>query len=127
MRRLWAHWEDGGIKLATTMTLLQHRREFPELYAEGDYQPLPAQGTHADELCAFARTQGPRSLIVAAARGPRGRQPGQFDADTALPVPEMLGRLRWRELLTGRTLAPGIGQLRAAELFADLPVAVLAA
>jgi (1->4)-alpha-D-glucan 1-alpha-D-glucosylmutase len=127
MRQLWAHWEDGGIKLATTMTLLHHRREFTELYAEGDYQPLPAQGMHADDLCAFTRTRGPSSLIVAVARGPRGRQPEQFDADTALPMPETLARLGWRELLTGRTLPPGIGQLGAADLFADLPVAVLVA
>jgi maltooligosyltrehalose synthase len=70
------------------------------------------------------RTRGPRSLIVAVARGP---QPEQFDAGTVLLIPETLSHLHWRELLTGRTLPPGLAQLGAADLFADLPVAVLAA
>ena len=139
MRHLWQHWHDGRIKLATIMTLLQHRRECPEVYAVGDYQPLTVQGATAasgatvaqggrdDELCAFARTHDAQVLVVAVARGARDRQPQQqFDAGAALLLPEALQRPRWRELLTGRTLAPAAGKLRAADLFSELPVAVLA-
>jgi (1->4)-alpha-D-glucan 1-alpha-D-glucosylmutase len=109
------------------MTLLQHRRASPELYADGDYQPLAASGAHADELCAFARTHGPQILIVAVARGSRRRQQQDFDDDSLLGVPEALRRRQWRELLTGRTLLLEAGQWRGSELFADLPAAVLVA
>jgi (1->4)-alpha-D-glucan 1-alpha-D-glucosylmutase len=126
LRQLWQHWHDGRIKLATIATLLQHRREVPDLYTEGDYQPLPALGAHAEELCAFARTHGPQVLIVAVARGSRRRQQPDFVDDTMVNVPEALHRRQWRELLTGRALQLASGQFRAAELFADLPVAVLA-
>lgn len=127
MRRLWHHWSDGRIKLATIMTLLQHRRAAAELYADGDYQPLAASGAHANELCAFARTHGPQILIVAVACGSRRRQQPGFDEDSVLGVPETLRRRQWRELLTGRTLMLEAGQWRGSELFADLPAAVLVA
>jgi (1->4)-alpha-D-glucan 1-alpha-D-glucosylmutase len=126
MRALWQHWCDGRIKLATTMTLLRHRRARPELYAEGDYQPLGALGAHADELCAYARTHTDEILIVAVARYSRRRQQQDFDADTLLVVPEALRRRQWRELLSGRVIELESEHLRAAELFADLPAAVLA-
>jgi (1->4)-alpha-D-glucan 1-alpha-D-glucosylmutase len=127
MRQLWQHWADGRIKLATIATLLRHRRDASELYTEGDYQPLPAVGAHAEELCAFARTRGPLLMIVAVARGSRRRQQPEFDDNTVLSVPEALHRRQWRELLTGRTLPPASGQFRATDLFADLPAAVLVA
>ena len=126
MRQLWHDWCDGRIKLATITTLLHHRQAFPELYAEGDYQPLPALGAHADELCAYARTHSPQILIVAVARGSRRRQQQDFDEDTLLAVPATLRRQRWHELLSGRTVVLESEHFRAADLFADLPAAVLA-
>jgi hypothetical protein len=42
-------------------------------------------------------------------------------------VPEPLRRRHWRELLSGRALLLQGEQFRAAELFAELPAAVLAA
>jgi (1->4)-alpha-D-glucan 1-alpha-D-glucosylmutase len=127
MRQLWQHWEDGRIKLATIMTLLRHRQTRPELYAEGDYQPLAALGPRADELCAYARTQGDERLIVAVARHSRRREQQRFDANTLLVVPEALRRRQWRELLSGRVIGLETEHLHPADLFADLPAAVLAA
>jgi len=126
MRQLWRHWDDGRIKLATVMTLLRHRQTRPELYAEGDYQPLAAHGPHADELCAYARIHGEQSLIVAVARHSRRREQQGFDADTVLVVPEALRRRQWRELLSGRVMVLESEHLRPSDLFADLPAAVLA-
>jgi (1->4)-alpha-D-glucan 1-alpha-D-glucosylmutase len=126
MRSLWQNWHDGRIKLATIMTLLQHRRGAAELYADGDYQPLVALGAHADELCAFARSHGAQVLLVAVARGARRRQQQDIADDDLLVVPETLRRSQWRELLTGRTVLLESGQFRCCELFADLPAAVLA-
>jgi (1->4)-alpha-D-glucan 1-alpha-D-glucosylmutase len=127
MRELWHEWYDGRIKLATIMTLLGHRRSWPDLYAQGDYQPLPVLGPRTEELCAFARTGGQQILLVAVARCSRRRERQDFDADTLLAVPEALRRPQWRELLSGRALALDAEHFRAAELFSDLPAAVLAA
>ena len=121
----WRDWRDGRIKLATIATLLRHRRAWPELYAEGDYQPLPALGARADELCAYARTRLPQILIVAVARGSQRREAAPFDEATLLVLPEALRRREWHELLSGRTLRVENGHLRPADVFADLPAAVL--
>jgi (1->4)-alpha-D-glucan 1-alpha-D-glucosylmutase len=127
MRALWHDWCDGRIKLATIVTLLGHRRACPELYTDGDYQPLPALGPGAEEICAYARTAGQQILIVAVARYARRREQRPFDDDTLLAVAEPLRRRRWRELLSGRTLMLEAEHFRAAELFRDLPAVVLAA
>jgi (1->4)-alpha-D-glucan 1-alpha-D-glucosylmutase len=125
--QLWQDWGDGRIKLATIMTLLRHRRACPELYARGDYQPLPALGPRADELCAYARTGDQQVLLVAVARCSRRREQQDFDADTLLAVPEALRRRQWHELLSGRSLLLQAEHFRATDLFSDLPAAVLAA
>jgi (1->4)-alpha-D-glucan 1-alpha-D-glucosylmutase len=127
MRELWHDWYDGRIKLATIMTLLRHRRGYPDLYAQGDYQPLPVLGPRAEELCAFARSGGQQILLVAVARCSRRRERHDFDADTLLALPEALRRPRWRELLSGRALPLEAEHFRAADLFSDLPAAVLLA
>ncbi len=127
MRALWHDWGDGQIKLAIIMTLLRHRRGCPELYAQGDYQPLPVLGPRADEVCAYARTGNQQVLLVAVARCSRRREHQDFDAAMLLAVPEALRRGQWRELLSGRTLQLHGEHFRAADLFSDLPAAVLTA
>jgi (1->4)-alpha-D-glucan 1-alpha-D-glucosylmutase len=123
MRSLWHHWPDGRIKLATVATLLQHRRSQAELYAEGDYQPLHVLGA-ADALCAYARVRNGQRMIVALALGAR-RRDRAADAESRVQLPEGMRGGPWRELLTGRTLACDALNLTAADLFSDLPAAVL--
>jgi (1->4)-alpha-D-glucan 1-alpha-D-glucosylmutase len=124
MREMRQNWCDARIKLATLVTLLRHRQEHEALFADGDYQPLPANGERADDLCAYARTRGNRILIVAAAR----RRAALEDwRDTLLTIPESLRRSSWRELLVGRPLKFDSDSVRPTELFVDLPVAVLEA
>jgi (1->4)-alpha-D-glucan 1-alpha-D-glucosylmutase len=130
IRALRANWCDAGIKLATIATLLRHRQNREELYAEGDYQPLPASGARGDDLCAFARSRNGKRLIVAVARRAYRTQTATAQVttdwlDTALTIPETLRRGRWRELLSGRVLDLQAETTGAAELFAELPVAVL--
>jgi (1->4)-alpha-D-glucan 1-alpha-D-glucosylmutase len=50
-------------KLALIARLLRLRRAKPDLFARGSYKPLPT----GPGLCAFARRQGPDTLVVAAA------------------------------------------------------------
>ena len=58
MLHMLEKWQDGSVKLAVTAALLAHRRQQPELYAHGSYQPLAATGAKADQLCAFMRSHG---------------------------------------------------------------------
>jgi (1->4)-alpha-D-glucan 1-alpha-D-glucosylmutase len=127
MRTLRRDWHDGRIKLATVQTLLQHRSRQPELYARGDYQPLNAEGPLAERVCAYARTGDQGVIIVAVALGLHGEERVRSLEDTQLPLPESMRRSSWSELLTGHAPPPGRASLAAAELFRDLPVAVLEA
>jgi len=124
LRQLMLDWRDGRIKLAVIAILLRHRAEQPDLYASGDYQPLPASGPRAEEIGAYLRTRGDRRLIVALARYTRRREADGFDEQTHVPIPDALAGGPWRELLSGLTLAAA-NRLEPRALFSHLPVAVL--
>jgi (1->4)-alpha-D-glucan 1-alpha-D-glucosylmutase len=125
MRELRQEWCDGGIKLATLATLLRHRRQHEGLYSEGDYQPLPAGGARADDLCAYARARnGDKLLVALVRRGHRGDGSKAWE-DTLLAVPEALRRSDWHELLTGRVISLESEAVHPSELFGQLPVIVL--
>ncbi|HXR19547.1 MAG TPA: malto-oligosyltrehalose synthase [Steroidobacteraceae bacterium] len=124
VRQLMLDWRDGRIKLAVIAILLRHRAEQPDLYASGDYQPLPASGPRAEEIGAYLRTRGDRRLIVALARYTHRREADGFDEQTHVPIPDALAGGPWRELLSGLTLAAA-SRLEPRALFSHLPVAVL--
>lgn len=65
---LIASWPDGRIKLAWTKTLLDLRRELPEVFTQGDYVPLALGGPHRDHVVAFARVYKKDAVIVAVSR-----------------------------------------------------------
>ncbi|KQT90397.1 malto-oligosyltrehalose synthase [Methylobacterium sp. Leaf466] len=123
-------WPDGRVKQATLARLLQDRAARPSFYADADYIAAPAAGDMAGHVIAFTRsasTSGEGDLIVAVPRLVSGL-PGdgvwsasRF-AGTVLPVP---GESRWTDLVTGRDVAVGDGRLDVADLFAQLPYAVL--
>ena len=125
MPQLLRDWHDGRIKLAVAATLLRHRAEQPELYSDGDYQPLLASGPRAEEIAAYARGVRDRHLIVATARYSHRREADGFDEQTQLPIPEAFGHGPWREILSGRELAASGSSLEPRVLFSHLPVAVL--
>ena len=127
-RDLYAHWEDGRIKLLVTHAGLQARKAAPGLFDGGGYSPLSAQGPRAANLCAFARTTEDGKLAVAVAprlvagllRG--SHLPPEAFAGTTIAVP---ARGRLRDAFTGEEREIHDGKLRADELFATLPVALL--
>src|SRR5262249_49646108 len=51
---LLSRWQDGCVKLYLIWRMLTVRREHERLFAEGDYQALPATGAKAEHLCAFS-------------------------------------------------------------------------
>ena len=120
-------WQDGREKLFITARLLGLRRNYLELFAAGDYQPVGiGEGRNADRLCAFTRRYRESALVVGVPRLTydlfRDREPADFGTtEIALPAPGP-----WRNVFTGTKLT-GRKPLPANELFRDFPVAVLCA
>src|SRR5687768_9414756 len=125
-RALLRNWKDGGVKVRLTHDLLRFRREHLALFQSGDYQPLMGEGRYADRLVIFARSVPGESLCVVVPRltATLGCPPiGLTWEDTSVSIPE--ARNEWRDVLTGREW--GSGSTALADLFSDLPLAVLAA
>ena len=121
---LWQHWEDGGIKMRITQTLLQCRRSFPELFAQGDYIPLQVQGKNADFIVAFMREHGSAKLLVIAPRrlGTGDTQfPDNVWSGIEIPIPTSS---EWKNVFTGELLKVSDGVVPIAQAFCDWPVAV---
>lgn len=124
-KTLWEHRFDGRIKVWITAELFRLRRTYPALFTDGDYLPLPVEGTHSSHVLAFARRYRDEWLIVVVplhlaliqedAGGPADWQ------DTRVVLPGGSPG-EWRDVLTGRS---GITELNLAELLRDLPVVLL--
>lgn len=89
---LAAAWPDGRIKQWLAARLLRLRRDDPELFARGDYAPVPVQGPAAAHVVAWRRSLDDRHLVVAVPRLVAGQLNGAlgltgFDG-TALTLPE---------------------------------------
>lgn len=123
--RLAADWPDGRIKLALTRALLRLRHEFGDLFQHGAYEPLKVAGPHAEHVIAFARSSKRQRLVVAIGRhfcplSDGGRQwPAQWDATIEADTKATY------EYLIGREAGRRTDALALADLFRDLPVAVL--
>jgi (1->4)-alpha-D-glucan 1-alpha-D-glucosylmutase len=123
-------WRSGRVKQQLVRTLLEDRSSRPELYAEGAYLPLAAEGPMAGHVVAFARRHGDRALVVAVPRAVAGRlaqdeAPALAEAftETRLVLPERLRDRRWRSLLSGDEQSGGIA---LGEAFSSWPVAAYA-
>jgi (1->4)-alpha-D-glucan 1-alpha-D-glucosylmutase len=123
---VWAqwlrHWRDGRIKLATTRLLLALRARATELFAAGDYEPCTVTGPRADELFAYVRRRGDGVVLTAVQRFPVRAERSRDWRGTRIHLARDARDLV--DVLTGRSLR---GDPDPAELFATLPVAVLAA
>ena len=137
VRDLVASCRDGRIKLYTHWRALAARREVPGLFSTGEYRPLPARGKHESSLFGFLRSGGfPRG---GRGRAPPDNPPGHQPIASRWARPP--GKTRswsWPVYLTARSSAtssparvsrprpatePPI--IKAGDLFADFPVALL--
>jgi (1->4)-alpha-D-glucan 1-alpha-D-glucosylmutase len=123
-RELLRNWRDGVIKFRVTAELLRFRRKFPAVFQEGSYVPLTLTGRFAESAIAFAREHetGVAITIVPRLTAALGVPPlGLVWEDTAVRLP---GKgVEWHDVLTGRTASGE--QLLLADLFGELPLAVL--
>jgi (1->4)-alpha-D-glucan 1-alpha-D-glucosylmutase len=119
-------WRDGRVKLAVIAILLAHRREHPQLFAQGGYEPLIATGSRADQICAFARHHEEDVLLVAAARFPARCEAEPDWTGTEIPWPQAAGsETHWRDLFDGRVLERRGEGVAVAAVLGGMPVAVL--
>ncbi len=119
LQHLVENRSDGRIKMFATMLALRLRRQRPDLFIDGTYEPLTIVGPHAEHLIAFARTHGDQTLVVLAPRltvrltGLGGPPPlGDVWKDTAVVLPKAVTRDRVhnvysRRMVTTRPIPDG--------------------
>ncbi len=136
---LLRHWDDGAVKLGLLRRVLSLRREAPELFAAGAYQPLQVRGERAGHVVAFARQHGERLAIVVAPRlvarlwprDPETPPLGRAWRAAHVEVPKAAHGRALRDVLSGEIVEPvrrrSNPQLPAERLFARFPAALLVA
>jgi (1->4)-alpha-D-glucan 1-alpha-D-glucosylmutase len=65
---LATHWRDGRIKQRLITRALAVRRRRPELFTQGQYEPLEVTGEHAGRVIAFARRWGASVAVTVVPR-----------------------------------------------------------
>jgi (1->4)-alpha-D-glucan 1-alpha-D-glucosylmutase len=125
---LLREWPDGRVKVLLIYCALQFRRAFPDLFVEGEYIPLHAEGKLRENVVAFARKRGDDACITVIPRfATRVAGVGRFPLgskvwrDTRLVLTDEL-RGEWKNVITGAPLK----SLAMADIFAEFPVALLA-
>lgn len=128
-------WPDGRIKLYLTCAGLRARRQHHTTFVQGGYLPLESEGEWADHVVALART-GQKALAVAltprlCANIASGDRPplGPAWRDSMVRLPKGESGEGLVDVFTGRPCpvrvdSRGAG-LALAEVFVDLPVALL--
>lgn len=105
-------WLTGRLKQHVIARLLHLRLQQPALFRKGDYLPLAASGQQAENVIAFARAESDDALIVIAPRLVFSTLNGNQDPsqtprwrETEIPLPEQFANRRYRNILTGETVA----------------------
>ena len=119
-------WPDGRIKMRLTQRLLHLRRENPELFREGIYEPINFGGAFADCAIGFVRRHRDRAILVIVPRlsSRVGFPPiGDRWEETHVVLPA--GKSNLRDVFGDRKIRVENSQLRLAVAMSQLPFAVL--
>jgi (1->4)-alpha-D-glucan 1-alpha-D-glucosylmutase len=128
---LLKNWRDGRLKLHLMTKVLNFRRAHKDLFSRGDYLPLWATGAGTDFVCSFARKHGHDWAIVAVPRlTTKLVAPGAFPVGDSVWAESSIGLPPeappdWKNLLTGQSVCAADGQIKLANVFAQLPFALL--
>ncbi len=138
-RELMLEWPDGSIKLYVTFVSLNYRKENCKLFMDGAYIPLWGDGNLKDHVCAFARHQEQKVVLVIVPRfltqlnqdvdgKPFGSQIWQ---DSWVVVTEEVPGNKFHNILTDERIEViernGRRTLTLDQVFANFPVALLEA
>ncbi len=123
-------WPDGRIKQFLVWRLLRARAAQPELFEQGSYEPVRAEGPRAQSIIAFARRSSAGTALAVAPRFltgwlPEGELPlGEKPwADTMLIIPGS-APAAWHDEVTGHDMAGG-GRLAVGHVLSTFPAALL--
>lgn len=137
LKRLLHQLEDGQAKLYVIYKTLHLRRDYAQLFNQGDYHGLAVHGPGAEHICAFVRSLEDRKLIVIASRWfarlltdetqlPIGES---VWGDTMIEAPASHGEEAYREVLSEVPVPlfeyDGMLYFEAAVVMAHFPVALL--
>ena len=118
-------WPDGRIKMRLTQRLLHLRRENPELFREGIYEPINFGGAFADCAIGFVRRHRDRAIIVIVPRlSSRVGFPPIGDRWQDTHVVPLAGVSNLRDVFSDRKVRVENSQLRLAVAMSQLPFAV---
>jgi (1->4)-alpha-D-glucan 1-alpha-D-glucosylmutase len=132
---LFSNWSDGRIKLYLVWKTLGFRREFSELFTDGEFVPADISGERAENVTAFFRIRGDRSALIVApkwlAASEMDRESGErtkFWGNTFLALPENAAEA-WRNVLTSESVIAQKSRehsmVRVADALSQFPVALL--
>ncbi|WP_319420599.1 malto-oligosyltrehalose synthase [Pleurocapsa sp. FMAR1] len=126
IKELIATKENGKIKLFLTHQLLKARKEYSEIFLNGDYQPIEVTGKYQNHLVAFARNYGDKTIVAIAPRFLTGIiKPGQLPlgkevwSDTSLKLADK----NWHNVIDHQTIVGG--NLAVGEILQNFFVALL--
>lgn len=129
--QLLQQWRAGHIKQFLIRQTLNCRREFPDVFADGDYWPVAVEGENAEHVIAFIRRLGNRLLLVIAPRLPATLLdttelpliPSDRWGDTRLTLPGIDTAQGWQSLINQKHFEHTEGFLR--DFLAEFPVNIL--
>jgi (1->4)-alpha-D-glucan 1-alpha-D-glucosylmutase len=129
------NWTDGRIKQFVIARILAARKKTPEVYAEGDYMPLQTTGPLARHVIAFARVLPGATAITLMCQHPARLLGGERAIaiakdnwkDTRILMPPDIQSAELVDVLSGAEIRASGTALEAAQVFAGMPVALLAA
>ncbi len=124
--------QDGRAKLYLIWRSLSLRRQWPQVFRDGDYRPLKVEGKFADHVCAYGRVLEGKAVVTVVPRllsklsDDRAEAALRIDwRDTRVALPDDAGA-DWHNTLTGGQAACGKDRwVGVGELLADFPVALL--
>lgn len=129
---LMTSWHDGRIKLFVTWKCLSARKGLQNLFKNGSYIPLSAEGEFAENVIAFAREENSNWVIAIAPRFytelagekqfPLGEEVWR---DTSIRLPEGAPQ-EWTNAITGVKINAKV-KLPVGVVLSDFPVSMLTA
>jgi len=134
---LLQQWQDGRIKQYLIRKTLACRREFPEVFLDGDYQPVAVEGDQAGHVIAFIRRQGSRLILVVAPRLPAALLgdakipliPAAYWTNTRLDLSEFHAPQGWRSAFDPKQVftqsSPAQSDWLLRDLLKDFPANIL--
>jgi len=126
---------DGAIKLYVTRQALRFRRDHRDLFAQGSYTALTAEGNRARHVVAFSRATANEILIALTGRfflklcNSHSKPIGEMWGNTTVALPKRTEHKIFRDIFTGKTITAehreGGPFLPVNKIFSHCPVALL--